>query len=909
MKIRQRLTLILIIISLIPIIIYYALVNKEVKQLFLQEIGGNYEVLAREKAFAITAVLKHRVEEAVNLSKNKRIINVLQDIYATPPVDKATITKRDKEWIASKGNTDIAIKVLYHPLSVFLREYVGKDPLEYGEIFITDKQGLTIAMTTTTTDYYQADEGWWQQGYAQGKGEVYVDDRGFDLSVNSVVTGVLAPVMYQGKVLGVIKINFRMTDIPAIITNPYKYTSINEPLYVALMRSRGDAITDTSQGRYSVVTSQQLHLMQEGDVSGWEYENIDADHTVIMAYAKVITEKSIYSRLTGSLQLKGITEEGWEKTKWYVFLFHDAKAALGALMTLKNIFISIFLIILWVILIISFSIAVFLIHPIEIIRATVKNIAEGNLQARIHLQRDDELGLLSKDINNMVQSLYDTMVSRNALQQEIVQRQNVEKELYKLAQVVEQSPNSIMITNKNAEIEYVNKAFINITGFSLEEVKGKKPSILHSGRTTNDTYRTLWEKLNKGFAWKGEFHNQRKDGSAFIEEALVMPIYQNDGVISHYAAVKEDIMDKKIQELELTQYRNNLEQLVETRTYELKEALIHADAANQAKSEFLATMNHEVCTPMNAIIGLTYILKNGDITAMQRDQLQQLDTAANHLLHLFESMIDLSKVEAGQLSLNMNDFYFDSMLNNIKTLLIPQCEKKHIQFTVSVVNVPDILHGDMERIRQVLRNLLNNAIKFTEQGKIDLRIDMIESNVSSCLLQFEVEDTGIGMDKEHIARIFNAFEQLDSSISRSYNGVGLGLTICHKLIALMGGQIEVKSTLDKGSLFRFRLWIKKGKKLLPQPKEVKNNHLPIAKQTLSQVVEDNKKQPVFAMLDIIKTLLENDDATVNGYIIKNQDILIKNGGENMDSLIDAINTFQYPEALLILKKFYSNSDY
>ena len=188
-------------------------------------------------------------------------------------------------------------------------------------------------------------------------------------------------------------------------------------------------------------------------------------------------------------------------------------------------------------------------------------------------------------------------------------RRTAEEQLRKLSLAVEQSPESIVITNLDAEIEYVNEAFLQTTGYAREELIGQNPRVLHSQRTPIATYNTMWATLTEGQTWKGEFRNRRKDGSEYTEFAIITPLRDSSGRVSHYVAVKEDITEKKRIGEELDQHRLHLEELVQSRTIELSAARQQAETANQAKSTFLANMSHEIRTPMNAIIGLTHLLR------------------------------------------------------------------------------------------------------------------------------------------------------------------------------------------------------------------------------------------------------------------------------------------------------------
>ncbi len=390
---------------------------------------------------------------------------------------------------------------------------------------------------------------------------------------------------------------------------------------------------------------------------------------------------------------------------------------------------------------------------------------------------------------------------------DIEERLKMEAELSKLAQAVEQSPESIVITNLQAEIEYVNAAFVMSTGYSQEEVMGQNPRILHSGNTPSETYRNMWDTLSKGRAWQGEFYNQDRYGTEYIEHAIVTPIHGPDGVVTHYVAVKADITEKKRLTLELEAHRNNLEALVGERTSQLAEAREKAEAANVAKSVFLANMSHEIRTPMNAIIGLTHLLQREELTPDQSGKLAKVDASARHLLSIINDILDISKIEAGKLILEQSDFYLGEILLHVRSLFREQVEAKDLSIEIDMGEMPTWFRGDPTRLRQALMNYLGNAIKFTEQGKINLRVRVQEESVDKILLRFEVQDTGIGIHAEALPGVFEVFEQADASTTRKHGGTGLGLAITRRLVSMMGGEVGVESELGYGSTFWFTAWL------------------------------------------------------------------------------------------------------
>ena len=376
----------------------------------------------------------------------------------------------------------------------------------------------------------------------------------------------------------------------------------------------------------------------------------------------------------------------------------------------------------------------------------------------------------------------------------------------KLSMAVEQSPESIAITDLEAHIEYVNPAFLRQTGYTRAEIMAQNPRTLQSGKTPPELYEAMWATLLRGEVWQGELINKRKDGSEYVELATLAPIRQEDGRITHYLAIKDDITDSKRMNDELAVYRQHLEELVVSRTEELAVAQRRAESANMAKSAFLANMSHEIRTPMNAIIGLTHLLEEAEPRPDQADRLRKIDRSARHLLSIVNDILDLSKVESGKLRTEQADFTLADVLGNVADTLSDRAQEKGLQFAIETApDLPRRVCGDSLRLSQILLNLGTNAVKFTAHGAVRLRVKQATGAHGTLRLRFEMEDSGIGLEPEQTARLFQPFEQADVSTTRKYGGTGLGLAICRGLIDLLGGEIGVTSQPGVGSTFWFEL--------------------------------------------------------------------------------------------------------
>jgi len=267
--------------------------------------------------------------------------------------------------------------------------------------------------------------------------------------------------------------------------------------------------------------------------------------------------------------------------------------------------------------------------------------------------------------------------------------------------------------------------------------------------------------------------------------------------------VNFDITEKKQTEVELRRYRDQLEQLVDERTRQLAEARDAAEAANRAKSAFLANMSHEIRTPMNAIIGMSHVLRQKIEAPDLRDKLSRISSSADHLLAIINDILDLSKIEAGRLQLESQPVNPLLVIDNVMSMVGEQVKAKGLFLRQRCADLPDGLYGDAGRLIQGVLNLAGNAVKFTQEGGIELVVEPIEEDRASVLLRFSVRDTGIGIPPEVVENLFSPFQQADDSTARRYGGTGLGLAITRRLARLMGGDAGVVSVPGEGSNFWF----------------------------------------------------------------------------------------------------------
>ena len=383
--------------------------------------------------------------------------------------------------------------------------------------------------------------------------------------------------------------------------------------------------------------------------------------------------------------------------------------------------------------------------------------------------------------------------------------QNALRERMRILSIaVDQSPAMVVLTNVMGTIEWASRNLFEFTGFGEADLIGQPVSML--GATVADEKPIgIWKTLRSGHTWQGEFINRCADGSEYIAWAQIAPVRQDDGTVTHFLSIMENITERKRIGEELDQYRHHLEKLVAERTAELEAAKTAAEAANLAKSTFLANMSHEIRTPMNAIIGMAHLLARDITEPRQQMRLTRISDAAQNLLGIINDILDLSKIEAGRMNLEATDFGLSKVIDDVGNLMRDHAMDKEVRWQVELdPQLPQRLHGDPLRLGQVLMNFASNAVKFTEAGSVTLSVMRLSvPHDERIWVRFAVRDTGIGLKPEDAARLFQPFEQADSSTTRRYGGTGLGLAIVKRIADLMGGHCGVDSVPGRGSTFWF----------------------------------------------------------------------------------------------------------
>lgn len=372
---------------------------------------------------------------------------------------------------------------------------------------------------------------------------------------------------------------------------------------------------------------------------------------------------------------------------------------------------------------------------------------------------------------------------------DITEKIKAQEELQVLSLVASKSNTGVTIANEKGEITWVNKALEELTGYSLAELKGKMLGDVLSTIETNKEL--IFEARNKAFNKQGstiEVLALKKDGTPIWLSAANTPIINTNGQLERQVELIVDITQRKQVEKEMVEAREQAIQL------------------SEAKEMFLSVMSHEIRTPLNAVIGMTHLLLENEPKPSQVDDLNILKFSGENLLNIINDILDFTKIETGNLQLESIPFDLHTLcVDIINSLQINANKRRNTLNLIYDDRIPAQLLGDKTRLYQILMNLLGNAIKFTDNGKVDLSVRLKENDKNETLIYFEVVDTGIGIPKDKQSYIFETFTQARADISRRYGGTGLGLAITKKLLQLYDSEIKVESTEGKGTKFCFAI--------------------------------------------------------------------------------------------------------
>ncbi|MEJ6003357.1 ATP-binding protein [Paucibacter soli] len=433
-------------------------------------------------------------------------------------------------------------------------------------------------------------------------------------------------------------------------------------------------------------------------------------------------------------------------------------------------------------------------RPVSRLGDLASRVAEGELGAQLPVERADEVGVLTAQLNAMSLQLQQSSLGLRA-----------SEERYR--SLFENASEGIFQADSHGRLLGLNRALASMLGYARpEQARLQGASLRRLARVQPDEYRRIARALLRHrLLQQVPMLVATRDGRELWIELSVHLVADAQGR-QRIEGMVSDISQRRLAEQELTRHRDHLEDLVAERTQELSQAKQRAESANQSKSRFLATMSHEFRTPLNAILGFAQLLQmDASLQPAQQGKIKLIRDSGEHLLSLITDLLDMASIEAGKVSLQTATLDLLALVEMVCDAVRLRSHEKGLEFRLELhPGVPTRVRADGQRLRQVLLNLLSNAVKFTDHGHVSLRLDLLAFQGGMARVRFEVSDTGIGIPAEQLARLFQPFEQV-SEATRRQGGTGLGLSISQELVRLMGGEIEVRTELGRGSSFQFVL--------------------------------------------------------------------------------------------------------
>lgn len=739
---------------------------------------------------------------------------------------------------------------------------------------------------------------------------VYQDEAGQGLMITAV-----SPVYgNSGEYLGVTGIDITLKNIIDKILGDVKSTDNFEDMggmFSFLVDSRGNIITfpkDYTE-KFGIKMENRREITY-GDVLNYGLKDSRFAEIRTLGDAIVKEEKK-----TSSIFLAGepflIFSQVMPSTGWHLCVVipesfilssvNETRSAIASVvkkMNLKFTVITTALIVFYVLVIVIFLSRQMIIPLHKLTRAAFR-VKEGDLTVHLDLQRKDEIGLLIRTFNRMVHELYassirekeHTKILEQTVEkrtQEIIRKNREQAETLRLLKTEFKKRAKVQNKLKESQEKYreifencvegifqstidnrllsANPAMARILGYtSPEEILSMVTNVSDQLYVNAGERRKFIRFLEKEKTLSGfEVRFLRKDGSAIWVSLSARAVMDSEDALLYILGSIEDITQRKQAE------------------EGFKIATRLAEDANRAKGEFLATMSHEIRTPMNAVLGMTEIVLKTRLNREQKRNLEIVHKSAEHLLSLINDILDFSRIEAGKLNLEETPFNLERLMKDVISMLSYKIESKGIKLAYRFEDVPLFLKGDHSRLRQIVVNLVNNAVKFTDKGGVDICVSSVKESGDGgdentppkvCLL-FSIKDTGIGIPKEKLDTIFDLFTQLDASFTRSYGGTGLGLSISKKLVNLMGGDIRVESEVGRGSEFIFTIAFPLAAKdeihamesraslsseSFPSDEPTKNNHILVAED---YAVNQEIITPVLEKCGYHVTIVENGQKAV-----------------------------------------------
>jgi PAS domain S-box-containing protein len=771
-------------------------------------VSANLKAQAQARAQDLGNLLSKQINiiEGFVLSSGVQDLAISNNFrYSTDPAIRETqLRGQDLAWKSTDNSTPLVWNVLNGEVVGRLRDFLENFP-SHSDALLTDKYGAAIAAVTRPINYYQGDEDWWQAAYAQGKGAIYISQPFFDPTIQTMRLIIAVPVYSSRKVevLGVMRTIFNAQDIIQLLA----------------------AFRPGPTGEFDLLLPSGQLLIPGGGL-------LSTEPNSLMSLQGTVTSDNPQLSFAGTLQLVSQapvaspdpeSAAAFKNLNWILVARLASTTAFATVNDAGRTALISTLAVLILIVGSAFLVAHWLIAPISRLTAVATHIAGGNLAVKARVEAKDEIGTLASTFNTMLVALADDQQELQQLFQE-VDRQKADLEV-RVAQRTEElndlnqrlvdelserqrlvqslvesearfrllfasSPDAILLVNPYDphvlwSIVDCNEVACSMNGYTREELIGQPLDLLNGIPSDPIGSGISMKEMREQGVINKETVHRHKDGHFFpVEYATTILSYEGHELIM---GIDRDITERKQSEKAL------------------QEAKQIAEAASQAKSEFLSRMSHELRTPMNAILGFAQLLnmsRKEPLSPRQTEHVKQIVKGGQHLLDLINEILDISRIEAGRLQFSPEPVPVRESIQEVIDLTTPLASNRNIQLQFNLLTqAKPFVMADRQRLKQVLLNLMSNAVKYNQDdGRVNICCDPTESDG----WRISVSDTGAGISPDNLERLFTPFERLTAD-QTNVEGTGLGLALAKRLVELMHGSIGVDSILGQGSTFWIEL--------------------------------------------------------------------------------------------------------
>lgn len=875
--IQRKLIWVTLLVGSLPVILGLTLAYQKGKEELQEAIGSNFVGLAQQAADKADLVVSNEVKNLLILAANPELIAMAAWSHKTHSGKNLETLRQElliqsSEWEQARASGGNQHPILKNPGSSYLSNVTKYDeePGAIISLFMTDSQGVLLAASNTFPSYFSNDRLSWKKVYAEGQGQTFIGDIYRDEETNLFLFDIGVPIFKPASKEVIGSLIF-VADIKKLFKNSIESIRFGKTGHAMLMDGNGTVLVCPILPTGMHVTDPEFLKIFSGANAFWSKVASDAHGGInsIIGVAPV-------SRINSILEKSGATS-------WYSFIRQEPSELYAPVQALLVYFSIASVILLSFMTFLSVIVSRKFVKPFRVLTEGAELIGKGNLDHRLEVRTNDEIEQLADEFNRMAEHLQN---SHATLEKRVEERTSELNTINTIAITVNQSLDLQKILNDT--LSQVMEVMELEAGVIHHWDQSKNRLYLRSHQGLPDDMVRATSEINEGDFISGRVVSQKKiiviDESKLedysqspmvkggFKSIIGVPIFSKNHLVATMVIASRSTRHFTPSTIQmLSSIVNQVGTAIENASlYTREKAMVtRLKEVDQFKSEFLSNVSHELRMPLTSIIGFSELLLDripGELTPDQDDYIHNMQESGYHLLEIINNLLNLSKLRAGKMEVHYEQFELKPLIENIKRTISPLISKKGLNISATLEGDIPTLFSDEGKIKQILLNLLSNAIKFTPAGgNIELKARPVSLGGHSAA-EIVVIDTGIGIRPEDKAKIFDEFQQLDSSFTRDYPGTGLGLTIARQFIGLLGGKISVESQYGHGSTFKIIFPLRSSTQLLEKP--VMDTPLPkaVVKTPGSEHPSEEKVSleeiPVDSA-DLPRILVVEDDPTVS----------------------------------------------